>query len=158
LTNLQSGNIFQIMASPFTAEQLLARADHVDRQIEKWRLNPNYADTLRMEAWALRVAAKVNSLETENWMAGVPARGCTSDRALGCDARRRQNCMGLVLADWPPGSEGRRIRPRRRRRESQASPVSTAAVLLNWHRNLTGESTTMRPGIDPVERQIETAE
>jgi hypothetical protein len=27
--------------------------------------------------------------------------------------------------------------------------VSSAAVLLNWHRQLSGESTAMRPGIEP---------
>lgn len=32
--------------------------------------------------------------------------------------------------------------------------ISTAAALLNWHRRLTGASTAMRPGIDPIERGI----
>lgn len=32
--------------------------------------------------------------------------------------------------------------------------ISTAAALLNWHRNLTGSNTAMRPGIDPAERGL----
>lgn len=32
--------------------------------------------------------------------------------------------------------------------------TSTAAALANWHAAITGESTTMRPGIDPEERSI----
>lgn len=33
--------------------------------------------------------------------------------------------------------------------------ISTAAALLNWHRALTGSSSVMRPGIDPVARGVE---
>lgn len=36
--------------------------------------------------------------------------------------------------------------------------ISTAAVLLNWHRALSGISTAMRPGIDPAERGISAEE
>lgn len=45
------------MKTEFTSEQLLARAAHIDRQIQTWKGRPEYADTLRMEAWALRFAA-----------------------------------------------------------------------------------------------------
>lgn len=34
--------------------------------------------------------------------------------------------------------------------------ISSAAALANWHAALSGASTTMRPGVDPVARGIET--
>jgi hypothetical protein len=42
----------------YTSEQLLARASFIDKQIATWKGNAEYANTLRMEAWALRTAAQ----------------------------------------------------------------------------------------------------
>ncbi len=42
----------------FTAEKLLERAARIERQVEVWKGHPEYAQTLRMEAWALRYAAE----------------------------------------------------------------------------------------------------
>jgi hypothetical protein len=44
----------------WTPEQLLARAAFIDKQVETWKGNAGYADTLRMEAWALRQAAALS--------------------------------------------------------------------------------------------------
>lgn len=52
------------MSVEFTREQLLARAAQMERQIETWKGNPDYADTLRMDAAALRfMAAAVSTTE-----------------------------------------------------------------------------------------------
>jgi hypothetical protein len=146
------------MASPFTAEQLLARADHLDRQVEKWRLNPGYADTIRMEAWALRVAAKVNSPETEDWMAGVPLEAEHQIERWGS-----AHDIGKTAWDWYwlIGHLAQKAAVAAlfgNIEKAKHHTISTAAALLNWHRNLTGESTAMRPGIDPVERKIEVGQ
>lgn len=53
------------MQPEFTTEQLLARATLIDRQIETWKGNPGYAETLRMEAWALRAAARIHAPEID---------------------------------------------------------------------------------------------
>lgn len=45
------------MNAPYTPEQLVARAEFIEQQMATWKGNPDYADTLRMEAWALRTAA-----------------------------------------------------------------------------------------------------
>lgn len=44
----------------YTSERLMARADHFDKLLKLWRGNPEYAETLRMEAWALRTAAAIS--------------------------------------------------------------------------------------------------
>lgn len=44
------------MKTEFMPEKLLARADFNERQAERWKGNADYAELLRMEAWALRLA------------------------------------------------------------------------------------------------------
>jgi hypothetical protein len=39
-------------------DKMLARAAFIDKQVETWKGNPDYADTLRMEAFALRFTAR----------------------------------------------------------------------------------------------------
>lgn len=41
----------------FTTEQMLDRAARIDEIVAKWKSNPGYADTYRMEAEALRFMA-----------------------------------------------------------------------------------------------------
>ncbi|CAN7382885.1 hypothetical protein LJR220_003405 [Bradyrhizobium sp. LjRoot220] len=43
----------------YSPERLLARAGFFDKLLGLWRGNPEYAETLRMEAWALRTAAAI---------------------------------------------------------------------------------------------------
>ncbi|TAI67637.1 hypothetical protein [Bradyrhizobium sp. Leo170] len=95
-----------MISAPYTPKRLLERAASIDKQVEKWSGNAGYADTFRMEAWALRMAAAAAT-------------------AGDVDKTRHHT-------------------------------ISTAAALLNWHRHLSGTSREMRPGIDPVERGIET--
>jgi hypothetical protein len=145
------------MQTEFTNEQLMARAAFIDRQIEKWKGNPEYANNLRMEAYALRTAAKVHSPETEDWFAGAALEAEHQIQRYGAahDAGKnpfdwfwligylaQKAAFAALVADWE---------------KAKHHTISTAAALLNWHRQLSGKSDGMRPGIDPVERQIETA-
>jgi hypothetical protein len=49
------------MPIAYSAERLLARAAQMDRQVETWKCNPDYAETLRMDAAALRFMAAAAS-------------------------------------------------------------------------------------------------
>ena len=53
-------------ALTYSAEQLLGRAAFIDKQIETWKGNPGYIDTLRMEAYALRRAAQTPGAVTKS--------------------------------------------------------------------------------------------
>lgn len=53
-------------ALTYSAEQLLGRAAFIDKQIETWKGNPGYIDTLRMEAYALRRAAQTPGADRQS--------------------------------------------------------------------------------------------
>jgi hypothetical protein len=145
------------MQTEFTQDQLLARAVFIDQQIEKWKGNSGYADTMRMEAWALRQAANLFSPETEDWFEGVRVEAPHQVLRYGSahDAGKnafdwfwligylaQKAAFSALLQDWD---------------KAKHHTISTAAALLNWHRQLSGVSDGMRPGIDPVERNMEAA-
>lgn len=50
----------------WTREQFLDRAAFIEVQIAKWRGTPAYADTLRMELFALKLAADCSVTSTDS--------------------------------------------------------------------------------------------
>lgn len=142
------------MHAEFTTDRLLARAEFNERYAERWRGNPGYAETLRMEAWALRIAAQLHSPETEDWFAGVRFEaghqvlrwGSAHDGGknpldwfwlIGYLAQKA--VVAAMIADWD---------------KAKHHTISTAAALLNWHRQISGQTDGVRPGIDPAERSM----
>ena len=78
------------MQTEFTSEALIARAAFLEKQIETWKGNPEYANTLRMEAWALRFAAVAPAAMKE-------ACDLLAERKYGCSARSPGHNARLVL-------------------------------------------------------------
>jgi hypothetical protein len=146
------------MPTKFAAERLLEHAAQIDKQVATWKGNPGYAEILRMEAWALRAAAKINTPETEDWMAGVPLEAIHQIERYG-----RAHDAGKTPFDWfwligYLAQKAAMAHLARDAEKAKHHTISTAAALLNWHRQLSGESGGLRPGIDPAERQLESAE
>lgn len=141
----------------FTAERLLERAAQIDKEVATWKSNDAYAQTLRMDAWALRTAAKVNSPETNDWMAGVPLEAAHQVERWGAlqDAGKSPLdwywLLGYLAQKAAAAAMAGDLE------KAKHHTVSSAAVMLNWHRHLSGESVAMRPGIDPVARGVEAA-
>jgi hypothetical protein len=145
------------MQAKFSQGQLLARAEFNERQADLWKGNSGYAETLRMEAWALRTAATLFAPETEDWFAGTRLEAGHQNLryAAGHDA-------GKSAFDWfwligylaQKAAAAELIGDIEK---AKHHTISTAAALLNWHRKLSGAAGEMRPGIDLVEREIEIA-
>lgn len=142
----------------FTVEQLLARADFIDRQIEKWKGNAGYAETLRMEAYALRTAAKVHSPETEDWLAGVALEAEHQILRWGSAHDVGKHPVDWVFLIGFLATKAATSAIARDWSKAKHHTISTAAALLNWHRQLSGVAGGVRPGIDPVERKLEGAD
>ncbi|WP_454629709.1 hypothetical protein [Bradyrhizobium cenepequi] len=144
------------MKAEFTPEQLLQRAASIDKQIEKWAGNPGYAETLRMEAWSLRTAAALFSPEIQDWLEG--ARLEAGHQVIRFAA---EHDTGKTAWDWfwligYLAQKAATAAAVGDVDKAKHHTISTAAALLNWHRHLSGSSREMRPGVDSVERGIET--
>jgi len=112
-------------------------------------------EQLRAERDAL--FKRINSPETEDWMAGVPLEAAHQIERHGAE-----HDAGKTAWDWfwLIGYLSQKAAASQTAGDlfkAKHHTISTAAALLNWHRHLTGENTAMRPGIDPVARGIEPA-
>lgn len=136
------------MQCPYTAEQLRARAEHAEKQAAKHLANPAYNETILMEAWALRTAAALFEPETEDWFEGTRLEAGHQNLRYGAD-----HDAGKNPADWfwlIGYLAGKSLMAAITGDIDKAKhhTISTAAVLLNWHRHLSGAKGEMRPGID----------
>lgn len=144
------------MNTPYTQEQLLARAETAERQADRWKGNPGYAETLRMDAWALRTAAALFSPEIQDWFEGTRLEA--GHQVIRYAA---EHDAGKTAFDWfwligYLAQKAAAAAAAGNFEKAKHHTISTAAALLNWHRHLTGASRLMRPGIDPVERGVST--
>lgn len=144
------------MNAPFTPERMLARADTIERIAERWTGNPGYAETLRMEVWALRTAAALFSPEIQDWFEGTSLEAghqvirYAAEHDAGKTAYDWFWLIGYLAQKAATAAAAGDLE------KAKHHTISTAAALLNWHRHLSGSSRQMRPGIDPVELQVET--
>lgn len=141
------------MNAPYSQEQLLARAETMEA--ERWKGNHGYAETLRMDAWALRTAAALFSPEIQDWFEGTRLEA--SHQVLRFAA---EHDAGKTAFDWfwLVGYLAQKAAASAVDGDVEKAmhhTISTAAALFNWHRNLSGSSRLMRPGIDPIARGIE---
>jgi hypothetical protein len=146
------------MPAEFSAERLLERAAQIDTQASTWRGNLGYVETLRMEAWALRQAAKLHTPETEDWFDGV--RFEAGHQVLRYGAAHDAGKSPLDWF-WLVGYLAQKAVTAASLADIEKAKhhtISTAAALLNWHRQLSGKTDGLRPGIDPAERRLEIAE
>lgn len=101
-----------------------------------------------------RLDALINSPETEDWISGAALEAAHQIERWGAD-----HDAGKTAWDWfwligYLSQKAAAAQVAGDTSKAKHHTISTAAALLNWHRHLTGESTVMRPGIDPVERRI----
>ncbi|WP_050400466.1 hypothetical protein [Bradyrhizobium embrapense] len=143
------------MNVPYSQEQLLARAETTERIAERWKANPGYAETLRMEVWALRTAAALFSPEIQDWFEGTRLEAghqvirFAAEHDAGKTAFDWFWLVGYLAQKAAASAVDGDVE------KAMHHTISTAAALLNWHRHLSGASRLMRPGIDPVARGVD---
>ncbi len=96
---------------------------------------------------AAELRALINTPQTEDWMAAVPLEAAHQILRFGVE-----HDAGKTDADWfwllgYLGGKALRAANDGDIPKARHHTISSAAVLLNWNRALTGESTSMRPGI-----------
>lgn len=123
------------------------------------RLKDEYRTrALAAEAERDALLAKINTPEVDDWFAGVRFEAPHQILRWGSrhDAGKnpldwfwligylaQKAAAAAILGDFE---------------KAKHHTISTAAALLNWHRQMSGETDGMRPGIDPAERHLESAE
>lgn len=144
------------MNTEFSQTELLARAEFNEATAEKWGdKNPEYRRNLLMEAWALRTAAALFDPETEDFFAGMRLEAGHQNLRHGADHDAGKTpfdwfwLIGYLAQKAAAAAVGGDLS------KAKHHTISTAAALRNWHRHLSGATGEMRPGIDPVERQVE---
>ncbi len=111
-----------------------------------------------MKARIAELEALINSPETQDWMNGVPLEASHQIERWGA-----QHDAGKTPLDWfwligYLTQKAVHAAQAGDADKAKHHTISTAAALLNWHRQLTGENTQMRPGIDAVARGITPSE
>lgn len=101
-----------------------------------------------------RLKALINSPETEDWMKGVPLEAAHQIERWGADHDDGKTALDWFWLIGYLAQKACAAEIAGDIRKAKHHTISTAAALLNWHRRMTGESTAMRPGIDPVERGL----
>lgn len=101
-----------------------------------------------------RLDKLVNLPETDDWMAGVPLEAAHQIERWGSD-----HDAGKTAWDWfwligYLSQKAATAQVAGDTAKAKHHTISTAGALLNWHRHLNGDSTVMRPGIDPFQRGI----
>ncbi|UFX42165.1 hypothetical protein HAP47_0023175 [Bradyrhizobium sp. 41S5] len=151
------GKGLHLMNVPYSQEHLLARAETMDRHAERWKGNPGYADTLRMDAWALRTAAALFSPEIQDWFEGTRLEAghqvirFAAEHDAGKTAFDWFWLVGYLAQKAAASAVDGDVE------KAKHHTISTGAALLNWHRHLSGEHHKMRPGIDAAERGLEVS-
>ena len=136
----------EVGANIFEISNLAAFAPIIVYQLIQKFLGPVVAAS---ETELVRLQALLNTPETEDWFAGARLEAVHQIERWGT-----QHDVGKTPWDWfwligylaqkaaAAAAEGDVAK-------AKHHTISTAAALLNWHRHLSGESTSMRPGIDP---------
>lgn len=99
-------------------------------------------------------AAIINTPETADFMAGVPIEAAHQRERWGAE-----HDAGKQPEDWfwligYLGGKALAAAKAGNLEKAKHHTISTAAALANWHAALTGIDTSMRPGIDPAERNV----
>lgn len=94
----------------------------------------------------------INTPETADFMDGVPLEAAHQRERWGADHDAGKSPFDWF---WLIGYLAQKAADAAVRGDAEKAKhhtISTAAALANWHAALTGADTSMRPGIDPVER------
>jgi hypothetical protein len=118
----------------------------VTKQFQRSRLSVDEVEALRQRVATLE--ALINSPETADWMKGVPLEAAHQVERYGID-----HDAGKTPFDWfwligYLAQKAASSAVTGDIEKAKHHTISTGAALLNWHRNLSGENTKMRPGID----------
>jgi hypothetical protein len=127
----------------------------VTKQFQRSRLSVDEVESLRERVATLE--ALINSPETADWMKGVPLEAAHQVERWGAEQD-----AGKTPFDWfwligylaQKAASSAVVGDVEKARHHT---ISTGAALLNWHRNLTGENTKMRPGIDSASTGVASA-
>ena len=114
------------------------------------------ADLAAVTAERDALLARINSPEIEDWFAGTRLEAVHQVERYGAGHDAGKNAFDWF---WLIGYLSQKAATAAHAGDvdkAKHHTISTAAALLNWHKNLTGEDRTMRPGIDPVARGIES--
>lgn len=116
--------------------------------------SPDAERIAELEARVAELEALINSPETESWIRGVELEAAHQIERWGAE-----HDVGKTPFDWfwligYLAQKGAASAVAGDIGKAKHHTISTGAALLNWHRNLSGANTEMRPGIDPVERGV----
>ena len=114
-----------------------------------------FANTAQGEGVRESIRAEIiNAPETADFMAGVPLEAAHQRERWGSDHDAgKQSEDWVFLVGWLLGKACVAARAGDLEKAKHHT-ISGAAALSNWHAALSGADTSMRPGIDPVERNV----
>lgn len=138
-------------------KQLSDWSGHVYSQKESAEVAARHCDEFRNLAYALNTQlellnATINTPQTEDFFMAVRAEAARQQQRWGSENDAGKEPMDWFwLLGWLSGKAVKAF--------LEVDPakgfhhiISSAAVLLNWHRHVTGEARLMRPGILPPEQ------
>lgn len=143
---------------PFNAYYVEMREDAEGQWVEfkdhEAALTAANTRAAELQAEVDRLKALINSPETADWLRGVPLEAAHQIERWGAE-----HDAGKTAWDWfwligylAQKAAGAQVAGDASKAKHHT--ISTAAALLNWHRQISGENTAMRPGIDPMERGV----
>ena len=111
-------------------------------------------DVEELRSWARIRAEIINTPETADFMAGVPIEAAHQRERWGSAHDTGKEPEDWVfLVGWLLGKASVAARAGEIEKAKHHT-ISSAAALANWHAALTGADSSMRPGIDPNEREV----
>jgi hypothetical protein len=128
-----------------------------ERDKEFIRSDLSVAQVESLHAEIANLKAKINTPLTDDWFEGVRLEAAHQQERWGSN-----HDIGKTPFDWfwlvgYLAQKAASAAVADDREKAMHHTISTAAALLNWHRNISGENTAMRPGIEPPD-QIDGAE
>lgn len=107
---------------------------------------------VRLEIRLKELDGLINSPETEDWLKGARLEAVHQVERWGAAHDVGKTCWDWF---WLIGYLAQKAAASQAAGDfvkAKHHTISTAAALLNWHRNLSGADDRMRPGVDSVER------
>lgn len=103
---------------------------------------------LRAEAEVRRLRTLIDTPQTEDWVSAVRLEAAHQIERWGTEDAGKTDANWFWLVGHL-AVQARHAAIAGNITKALHHTISTGAALLNWHRALTGESTLMRPGIEP---------
>lgn len=139
-----------------TPERDLAVADELGRMADA-RIRELEAERDALREEVARLAGLIDTPHTDDWLRAVPLEAAHQVKRWGV-----KHDVGKTPFDWfwligYLAQKAASSAVAGDTEKAKHHTISTAAVLLNWFRRLTGDDTTFQPGIDPTKRGADAA-